>query len=133
MGYSFNWSAVSSGAPYVTLSMLGIAFNTVSIEMLGTPDEIMVGFDADALVIGVKPYKLEYGDAKKYPFAVRIKNGWVRIGCRDFIKYLGTLTNTDFSKAHKYVAEEDKEDGCLIVKLQQKSDKRDIIEKEQEP
>ena len=45
MNFDFNWSAVSGGAPYVTFSSLGIAFNSVSIEKLGSPDKVMVGFD----------------------------------------------------------------------------------------
>ena len=126
MGYSFNWSIVSAGAPYVTISMLGIAFNSVSIEKLGKPEKVMIGFDENALVLGIRPYHDESG-IKGYEFANREKNGWVRIGCRDFIKYLASLTGTDFSKAHIYVAEFDKESKCLVVKLMHNDAKSAIL------
>ena len=86
----------------------------------------MVGFDEEALVLGIKPYQGEE-NIKGYPFASRIKNGWVRIGCKDFIKYLGNLMDIDFSKAHKYVAESDRDAGCLIVRLQHEDKKCAII------
>ena len=51
-----DWNAVSSGAPYVTISKLGIAFNESSINRLGAPEEIMIGFDEERLILAVKPY-----------------------------------------------------------------------------
>lgn len=120
MSFTFNWSAISAGAPFVTISALGLAFNSISIAKLGSPDEVMVGFDEQNLAIGVRAYHGEVG-VKSYKFASRVKTGWVRIGCKDFIRYLGTLTGNDYSKAHKYVACFDKETDCLIVKLQQEN------------
>ena len=90
MNYSFNWSAVSGGAPYVTISPISIAFNSVSIEKLKNPEKVIIGFDEDNCVIGVKAYAGEPA-IKPYTFASRVKNGWVRIGCRDFVKYLQAL------------------------------------------
>ena len=114
MNFSFNWSAVSGGAPYVTISTLGIAFNSTSITRLGNPDRVVVGFDEDQCVIGVKAYD---GDLsiKPYEFSSRIRNGWIRIGCRDFVKYLQTLTNIDFSTSKRYVGIFDAESSILIV------------------
>jgi hypothetical protein len=114
LGYNFNWSAVSGGAPYVTLSTLGLAFNSVSIEKLGCPDKIIVGFDEEKCVIGIKAYNNSM-DIKSYDFADRKKNGWIRIGCRDFMKYLESLTNMSFSPAKKYVAQYDEVEKILLV------------------
>ena len=114
MGFSFNWSAVSGGAPFCTLSTLGIAFNSVSISKLGNPEKIIVGFDEEQLVIGIKAYEGEE-DVKPYEFASRVKNGWVRIGCKDFIKYLQKLSGLDFKSSKKYVAHFDKEQKILVV------------------
>ena len=114
MGFNFNWSAVSGGAPYITLSSLGIAFNSVSIEKLGNPEKIMIGFDEGQRIIGVKAYKGEPG-IKPYEFADRVKNGWIRIGCRDFIKYLQALSGISFSSAKKYIAKFDAKESILLI------------------
>ncbi len=116
MKYNFNWSVVSGGAPYVTLSTLGIAFNNVSIDKLGKPEKILIGFDETHRAIGIKAYEGESG-LKPYEFASRIKNAWIRIGCKDFIKYLHSLTGIDFSKSKKYVAQFDVDEKTLTVEL----------------
>lgn len=116
MSFNFNWSAVSGGAPYVTLSSLGIAFNSVSIAKLGNPEKIIVGFDEEQCVIGVKAYDGESG-IKPYDFASRVKNGWIRIGCRDFIKYLQALSGIGFSPAKRYVATFDAKLSILVVSI----------------
>ena len=129
MKYNFNWSAVSGGAPYVTISPISIAFNSVSIEKLGSPEKIVVGFDEENCVIGVKAYMGE-SSVKPYPFAERVKNGWIRIGCRDFVKYLQVLTGTEFTPAKKYVATFDAREEILIVDVRgrSESDSSDEIE-----
>lgn len=124
MKYNFNWSAVSGGAPYVTISPISIAFNSVSIEKLGNPEKVIIGFDEMNCAIGVKAYDGESG-IKPYTFAGRIKNGWVRVGCRDFIKYLQALSGTEFVPAKKYVATFDAKEEILIVAVGENFDNGD--------
>lgn len=114
MSFNFNWNAVSGGAPYVTISTITIAFNSVSIDKLGNPEKVVVGFDEAQCVIGVKAYSGE-SNIKPYDFSKRVKNGWIRIGCRDFIKYLSALTGKEFHPAKKYVARYDTEEQVLFV------------------
>lgn len=114
MSYSFNWSAITSGAPYVTISSLGIAFNSASITRLESPQRVLVGFDEEKCAIGVRAYKNEQ-ELTAYPFAERVKNGWTRIGCRDFIKYLQSVSGVDFSTARRYIAKYDATEKLLIV------------------
>lgn len=114
MPYNFNWNAVSGGAPYVTISSIALAFNSVSIEKLGNPEKVIVGFDEEQCVIGVKPYNGE-PNTKPYDFARRVKNGWVRIGCKDFIKYLKSLIGTEYSPSKKFLAKYDDKDSILLV------------------
>ncbi|NLH45311.1 MAG: hypothetical protein GX451_04180 [Acholeplasmataceae bacterium] len=116
MEYNFNWSAVSGGAPYITFSSLGIAFNSVAIEKLGTPVQILIGFDEEHCAIGIKAFNNEVG-VKPYEFASRVKNGWIRIGCKDFIKYLQSISPLDFTVSKKYVAQFDSNSKILSVKL----------------
>jgi len=117
MGYNFNWSSVAGGAPFVTFSSLGIAFNSVSIEKLGSPQYIMVGFDEENLVIGIRAYDRSE-NIKPYEFSSRIRNGWIRIGCKEFIKYLQKLTGIDYTIAKKHVATFDSDTRTLIVELE---------------
>ena len=121
MSYNFNWSSVSGGAPFVTLSSLGIAFNSVSIEKLGSPEKIMVGFDEDNLVIGVRAYDGSE-NIKPYEFSDRIRNGWIRIGCKEFIRYLQKLTGMNYNTAKKYVATYDNNSKTLIVELKSEAE-----------
>ena len=129
MKYNFNWSAVSGGAPYVTISTIAIAFNSVSIEKLGNPEKIVIGFDEENLAIGVKAFDNESG-AKPYAFAERVKYGWVRVGCRDFVKYLKTLSGIDFSPAKKFVATYDAKEKILVVKITDKFESAEYDETE---
>ncbi len=114
MSFNFNWNAVSGGAPYVTISTISIAFNSVSIGKLGNPERVIVGFDEEQCAIGVRAYSGE-PNIKPYDFANKAKNGWVRIGCRDFVKYLSTLTGIEFYPAKRYVARFDAQAQVLFV------------------
>jgi len=124
MKYNFNWSTVSGGAPYVTISQTSIAFNSVSIEKLGNPEKVDVGFDEESCIIGIKPHS-EPSPSKPFVFADKIKNGWVRIGCRDFVKYLQTLTGASFKPAKKYIATYDAANGILIIDVKGNSERAD--------
>lgn len=113
--YSFDFNFVKAGAPIVTLSSLGIAFNRLSRSLLGFPQRINVGYDENAHAIGVRAHDEETNIAS-YEFEGRVKNGWIRIGCKDFIKYLSTTTNIDFvTKAKQFLAEYDENTKMLIV------------------
>lgn len=117
MSFNFDWNYVSSGAPYVTISELGLAFNTPAISLLKKPEEVVVGFDEEKLAIGVMDAK-GMVDVKPYKFFGRLNHGWIRIGCKDFVKYLSTITRISFSPAKKYVARLDEEKKVLYITLE---------------
>lgn len=115
MGFSFDFSYLKNGSPIVTLSSLGIAFNRGAVDMLGGPDQINVGYDEENVAIGVRARgadtKLPYFD-----FAPRVKNDWVRIGAKDFVKYLSKISKIDFlTKAKQFIPEYDAETNTLII------------------
>lgn len=116
MKFNFDWNYVASGAPYITISELALGFNSPSISLLGNPEEVVVGFDDETMTIGVKKYDGNE-NAKPYKFYSRIKNGWVRIGCKDFVKYLSSLTGLQFSPAIRYVAKFDAEEKILYISV----------------
>lgn len=115
MAYNFDFSYLKNGAPLVTLSSFGIAFNKGAIESLGVPDQVIIGYDQEQHAIGVRAR----GDDTISPcfdFAPRIKNDWIRIGAKDFIKYLSRVSKIDFlTKAKQFVADFDEETQTLIV------------------
>lgn len=113
--FNFDFNFIKSGAPIVTISGFGLAFNKISRNLLGFPRKINIGFDENAHAIGVRAHN---DDPKidSYEFESRVKDGWVRIGCKDFTKYLSSITNIDFSsKARQFISEYDAESQTLIV------------------
>ena len=115
MAYNFDFSYLKNGNPIVTLSSFGIAFNKGAIESLGTPDQVIIGFDQKACAIGIRA-KGEDTTSPSYEFARRIKNDWIRIGAKDCVKYLSKVSGIDFlTKAKQFIAEYDPETQTLVV------------------
>ncbi len=116
MNFNFDWNYVSSGAPYVTISELSLGFNSPAISMLKNPENIVIGFDEEHLTIGVKDAK-GMENVKPYKFYSRMKHGWIRIGCKDFIKYLSAISGITFTPAKKFIARYDPEEQILYIKV----------------
>lgn len=115
MAYNFDFTYLKNGSPIVTLSTFGIAFNKGAIESLGTPEEIIIGFDPKACAIGIQA-KGENTTAPSYEFARRIKNDWIRIGAKDFMKHLSRVSGIDFlTKSKQFMADFDPQTETLIV------------------
>lgn len=120
MAYNFDFSYLKNGSPVVTLSSFGIAFNKGAIESLGTPDQVIIGFDSEACAIGVRA-RGEDTTSPSYEFARRIKNDWIRIGAKDFVKHLAKVSGIDFlTKSKQFVAEYDQDTETLIVVVDEK-------------
>lgn len=116
MKLNFDWNCVAAGAPYITISELTISINSPAISLLGNPENVAVGFDESNMIIGIKPHDGNTG-IKSYKFYSRIKNGWVRIGCKDFVKYLSSLTGKSFSPAVRYVAKFIPDEKLLYISI----------------
>ncbi|MDD3746876.1 MAG: hypothetical protein PHD70_10445 [Anaerostipes sp.] len=116
MKFNFDWNYVAAGAPYITISELALGFNAPSISLLGNPEEVVIGFDDQTMTIGVKKYDGNE-NVKSYKFYSRMKNGWVRIGCKEFIKYLSSLTGLEFSPAVRYIAKYDAQEEILYISV----------------
>ena len=113
--YNFDFTYLKNGSPIVTLSSFGIAFNKGAIESLGTPEQIIIGFDPDACAIGIQA-RDEETTAPSYEFARRIKNDWIRIGAKDFMKHLSRVSGIDFlTKSKQFVADFDPKTKTLVV------------------
>ena len=115
MAYNFDFSYLKNGAPAVTLSSFGIAFNKGAIESLGVPDQVIIGYDQEKQAIGVRA-RGDDTDSPYYDFAPSVKNDWIRIGAKDFMKYLSRISRIDFlSKAKQFIAEFDEETQTLVI------------------
>ncbi len=116
MDFLFDFTYLKNGSPVVTLSALGLAFNKGAIDMLGAPDEVVVGYDEKRRAIGIRQATNEPPAIPRYKFADRAKNDWVRIGAKDFTKYLARISGIDFlSKAKQFVPLFDEDTRTLIV------------------
>ena len=115
--YTFDFSFIRSGTPVVTISAIGIAFNSGSRSLLGYPEKINIGYDANAKVIGICAHTDGSG-LESYEFETREKDGWVRINAKDFSRYLAQQTNIDFrKKARQFLPEFDDARKMLVVIL----------------
>ena len=113
--FSFDFNFLKNGTPVVTLSSLGLAFNRGAIDMLGAPDKVVIGFDEKNLAIGVRACPPDT-TAPCYDFASRVKNDWVRIGAKDFSKYLSRVSGIDFlTKAKQFIPDYDEVNEILII------------------
>ncbi len=116
MDFSFDFTYLRNGSPIVTLSSLGLAFNKGAIDMLDAPDEVVVGYDEKRRAIGIRQATNEPSVVPRYKFADRVKNDWIRIGAKDFAKYLARISGIDFlTKAKQFVPIFDEDTKTLIV------------------
>ena len=117
MEYNFDWNYIKAGSPYITISSLAISFNSLAIKQLNDPKYIMIGFDEERLVIGVKGVESPSENMKTYEFSTRKnKDGWIRIGCKEFVQRLEQLTEHDFSEAKRFSTKVF-ENGMLIIEI----------------
>jgi len=113
--FNFDFRAVKNGAPIVTLSSFGIAFNELSRKYLGFPEEICMGYDSQKKAVGIKPYQGE-DNLPRFKFESKARNGWIRIGCKEFMRYLARETNLDFlTKGLQFSPEMSSDKKLLII------------------
>ena len=86
MPYEFDYAFLRSGTPMITLWKHGIALNEGADRMLGMPEYVAIGYDQKAGAIAVRPKKPQ--DTAAYPFTSRFRDGWVRIGAREFMRLI---------------------------------------------
>jgi hypothetical protein len=115
LDYNFDWNYIKAGSPYITISSLAISFNSLAIKQLKDPKYIMIGFDEERLVIGVKGVEAPVENMKTYEFTTRKnKDGWIRIGCKEFIQRLEHLTGHEFSEAKRFSTKVIENDMLII-------------------
>jgi|Wag4MinimDraft_17_1082658.scaffolds.fasta_scaffold00368_1 hypothetical protein len=118
------WSSQSSGAPIVTIATYGITFNSSTIDLMNKPKRIKMGYSPNSNKVLVKPTNEQ--DGKSFEFAAREKKrGYIRIGNKDFVKYIANQSNLPLIKdSIRFPAEWDSQNQLLIVDLNNPIDEK---------
>jgi len=114
----YEWYSPTTGAPIVSLADYGITFNIGAIEIMGKPEYIMLGYDEDENLIGVKP--CDKNTENRIEFYKKLRNNYIRIANKDFIRFLKSRISEDIkieAKAKRYVAKWDKTEKILYIDL----------------
>jgi hypothetical protein len=114
----YEWYSPTTGAPIVSLAEYGITFNIGAIEIMGKPKYVMLGYDEEENLIGVKP--CDENKENKIEFYKKLRNNYIRIANKDFIRFLKSRISEDIkieAKAKRYVAKWDKTEKILYIDL----------------
>lgn len=116
-GFEFDFSFVRSGSPIVTFSAIGLSFNAGARGMLGYPARVDIGYDEKANAIGVRAHT-DGSEVQAYEFESRVKDNWVRISAKDFMRYLSQKSGIDFiTKSKQFLPFFDDDNKMLIVMI----------------
>lgn len=132
--YNFMWTSPNGGGvPQVTIADYGISFNMGAIKQMNEPLKIRIGYDTKQKVVGIQAiYDESSATTDAFDFMSKLRQNSIRIGNKDFIKYIGMTSGIDFSSAKKYIGNWIDEDSLLIIDLNSasESDKKDTLDNE---
>lgn len=115
MDFSFEWLDPKIGAPDVSIAQYGLTFSKNAVAAMGDPEFVMLGFDADKRVIGVKV--CDKNEIKKLEFSSRKRNGYVRLNTKDFISIIERDTEFSFLTTKRYTGKWNDADKLLLIYL----------------
>jgi len=118
----YEWYSPTIGAPVVSLAEYGITFNNGAIEIMGKPEYVILGYNEEKKLIGVKP--CDENEENKIEFYKKIRNKYIRLANKDFIRFLKSRISEDIkieNKAKRYVAKWDKVEKILYIDLNNQS------------
>ncbi len=120
MNMNFEWYNPKTGVPSVSIASYGLTFSSGALEALGEPEYVVLGFDEQNMIIGVKACSSE--EPKRIPFISKKRSNYVRLSSKDFIRFLESRMPEDFkveSKATKYYSKWDRDNQILKIHLEQ--------------
>lgn len=118
MNFNFEWFDKKVGAPIVTIAKYGLAFNKGAVLKMNRAKYVMLGFDKENQLIGIKAcdepsdYAIE--------FSARERQGYVRINNKQFIKYVANAIEDDNrfeGKSIQYFGKWEDDSQTMIVDL----------------
>ena len=124
--FEFEYFDPGLGSVTVSIAEYGLTFSKAAVEVLGRPKYVMLAYDKGRQVVGVIP--VDENESKKLEFISRLKNGYVRINTKDFVrflmKYFPDNPQMFGGKATRYFSYRDDENGALIVDLKRPLDQQ---------
>lgn len=129
MNFEFEWFNKELGANTVTVAEYGLLFNRAATETLGRPKMVLLGFDKNNLVIGIKPIMEDQPEASSgFVYIERERHGLVRVNSKDFIRSIRQhWPVASLNPAKRYTGVWDEEKSIMYVDL-----KRSIGDEEEE-
>lgn len=122
--FEFDFFDPNLGSVTVSVAEYGLTFSRAAVEVLGRPNYIMLAYDKNKCVIGVVP--AAESETRKIEFISKVKNGYVRINTKDFIRFLMKYYPDDAqmfgSKAIRYFSYWDENNNVLVVDLKRPID-----------
>jgi len=115
----FEWYYPNSELLKVSISDTSITFYNETVEAMGTPKYILLGFNEDNKVIGVKACETQVDNS--LAFSLKQKNSYIRINDIKFIRFIKSRLgegHIEKSKQQRYSAKWDKEKEILYIFLE---------------
>ncbi|RJX18314.1 MAG: hypothetical protein C4575_10855 [Desulforudis sp.] len=119
---NIEWYIPSLGTPIVAVAEYGLNLNQAAYTELGEPTGIRLGFDRIGKKVIIKPLKgTEQDLERENGLPIRARVGNIRVNARDFVRFIRRYYPDlqPSSRATRYLALWDEENGYLVVDLQQ--------------
>jgi len=130
--FEFEYFNPALGAITVSIAEYGLTFSKAAVEVLGKPQYVMLAYDKNKRIVGVIP--VDETEDKKIEFISKMKNGYVRINNKDFVRFLmkhfPDAPQMFSKKSNRYFSYWEDESSALIVDLKRPLDQQNNEEKE---
>jgi hypothetical protein len=119
LNFEFEWFNKELGANTVTVAEYGLLFNRAATETLGRPEMVLLGFDKNNLVIGIKPITQDHPEASSgFVYIERERSGQVRINSKDFIRSIKQYWSVaSLNPAKRYTGVWDETSSIMYVDI----------------
>lgn len=119
---TFEWYDPNKDVLRVSITQNGITFYKEVIEAMGSPEYILLGFNEDKKMIGVKICDKDHDN--KIEFEAKRNNSYIRICDKKFIRFISSRANLNLDKKSRsriYTALWDHELKILYIDLEKSS------------
>lgn len=122
---SFIWASKKPNDGVATLYESNITLNKAASSHFDHAYNVLLGLDTESKRVAVKPISKEEYDIGAIPteksHKITVRSSYARVCNKKFLKEVATLANLDLSdnNSFKFVASWDKENGLLIIDLNQ--------------
>lgn len=122
---SFIWASKKPNDGVATLYESNITLNKAASSHFDHAYNVLLGLDKESKRVAVKPISKEQYDigaiSAEKSHKITVRSSYARVCNKKFLKEVATLANLDLSdnNSYKFVANWDKENGLLIIDLNQ--------------